>query len=107
MLVLLRPPVLRGRAVPPRVHVAAHQAVAALPGPAAGLGREAAQLPAERLPSVSQVSPRRSLAQSDPPAVGWFCSEGFSLLQGHVQRSERQQHPGLRDLGTQTTINLK
>lgn len=53
-----RPPVLRGCAVPPRVHVAAHQAVAPVPGPAAGLGREAAELLAEGLPSVPQVTPR-------------------------------------------------
>lgn len=68
-----RPPVLRGCAVPPRVHVTAHQAVAAVPRPAARLGREAAELLAERMPSVSQVSPRRPLALSANRVVlGFF-----------------------------------
>lgn len=54
---LFRAPVLRGRAVSPRVHLSPHQAVASLPRPAAGFRREAAELPAEGLPAVSTVTP--------------------------------------------------
>lgn len=119
-----RSSILRGRAVPPRVHIPANKALPTVLRSAAGCSWKTEQLPTERLPALATVwSQTITLAflkahwklHSTTHAGCFFFPPGYILLlnlslslslQRHVQWSQWQQFSRFRNSGVQTAPHL-
>lgn len=101
-----RSPIFCWCAVPSWVHFTPHQAITPLPWFVACCCWEAAELLAERLPSISTVNRVYVSVYSFSKGMhtNWDC---FCATQGHIQRSERQQHTRLWDIRTETSFTLQ